>query len=513
MNKNKITIIALALIAIVGAYFLYGKDGNKTSSNQKPEVSSKTSLVTQEFAKEIKAQIDDYVNAFNQQLGDDAKLVTSSVDVTTTSDSYEVSIKDTKIQAEDFDFVFGTINAVLKPINDTGDFDAVLDIPNSFKGIDKEKNQEAIVIQIEKDNIQGIWSSQYKNFESYDFLLEGINVNIVDEKAKINIAQAQSKSNIKKVSDKEWSNDAKVEFKDIKVVSEKEAEGKQDVFSIGHIQLDGIYNASDKEVFSFDAQNKIFGLDDFKDGLDFKPEKISKEMIEKYLSSALLYDFDIKAKDIKSETVDLNELKIGYLFDHKKEDNAKFGIQLKHKGLNIKTEEKFKKLIPQNSEFDVVWTGFPFKKFMTALLDNIAKKEAEGQAQGEETSSQNSFEQWVAKLPQLLVEQKSTIKLDHLDLESEVYRLSTKGQFDAAQENKAIFGGTANINFEGMDKLIEEISQSSEKEVAPMIMMLKSVGQKDGGNDSYKYVIDVNKDGQLSVNNLDLTALMKSFGM
>lgn len=243
-----------------------------------------------------------------------------------------------------------------------------------------------------------------------------------------------------------------------------------------------------------------------------------------FTSEYQLTDVQITNNDIQKnyETVKLENARLGFDLTGFLENKIGVGLRAGFDGLEIvPTPSDSKELAPSNLNLDLAIDNIPGKELAEAALDSYKTSMVAGEF-GNVTAMSLLF-----KLPAILTQSGTSVSLNDNTIGNALYNVDISGKIisDAAAANAA----TANINskVKGLDALTTSLSASIQnnpgapnsaflQQMLLQLTILKGFAKADTDeNGDIIHTLDVilNKQGNLLVNNNDVSALFGGLGL
>ncbi len=438
--------------------------------------------------------------------------VASPVTAQRDGDTLTVSFPGLEVViAKEGHVVLGDVTAALTP-GDGADapMGVKIALPTSVDVLNGD-TKKAVIILDNKPEMAGTWQPVLSSFSQFKMALKGIKVHPVkdgkEEAAVITLDSLMSTQDLTQSGDT-WGGPFETVASNLQVTSPEGVEPQIEA-SVDTIRMGGkLSDFNGKTAATLSKRLHGMNLAGSPDKVVAEQFKIMAEQVKEHGLGKMLSENAVEGVMVKEKGEiqgSLDKLTWEFGADMVSQPGS-LSLGFGFAGLSLprvlKETQAPEAMVPTGMDLKITADKTPVRQVMANLFDELA-------ANPGESDDINPM-----KIFGAVLQAQPRITLEALKIEAPETTITGDGQatVDMSLPNKA--DGSFKFEVAGLDELIQTMSQAPMKplkQAAGMVSMVKGFGKAEskGGGVTYVYAIDIPKDGGITVNGQDMSALMK----
>lgn len=373
----------------------------------------------------------------------------------------------------------------------------------------KEDGKEAARLAIGEQDTQAVWDDKLENFAQGDWRLGKLSLELVaDPSTKLTLSEVKLTQAMSRAADDTWKQDSSLAASGLG--------GQIGGLPLSLARVDGSFNLAGQNYRKFLELSQYLSSPEFQAKLQTlektapaQQEQTTQEVMAKMAELYQLFgrfDSRLSASDLvlgdtKQPMARLARLNLISRFDDQQGKGSQLGYTMEMQGLQTQAPGIPANLLPNSARFELGVTDIPAN-----IISRIIA--LSGQAAGK--SEEESQALMTQELMALLATSKLGVYIKDSHITAQDARLTLDAQ--AQVDSQAAMGGTGELKMriEGLQKVIDGLGEMAKEQgtaqTIAMLMMFSSRSEENGKVvDSYD--LKLGKDGQITLNGKDMSAL------
>jgi hypothetical protein len=399
----------------------------------------------------------------------------------------------------------GTIRLDVEPMAD-GAYKVAALLPATFPILGNDDSHMAD-LTIGAQRFESVWSAETENFLSVDADFRSLAIKSLDDSARIDLDSLIVRQNLEQSSPGRFSGPSSLSLEKLML----KGSGGDSLLKIDRLDL-----SSAVESIDLAQQGRLSREFGTLESTDIDSAESAAE-IKRQLR--LLYDLlgglsiDLKADGITAHDPDsgtdvaIADLSTSLSVSGLRDGKSRIGLGYHHAGFSLTPDPSIGELMPREVDAFVQVTGLPNDGLWRALIGYVNTVQKSGKHLADKQVGEKVFD-LLAKAGSRFEVSKFRFLSPNVEssLEGSAV-LDAKAPFSSAGEARAVIRGVEDaIKMLGAEKPTAEVQQMLA--VASMVQVLGQIGKDEAGRDVRIYDLRFPPDGKVTLNGVDMSALM-----